>query len=212
MTLGMSGGSAPPGQPSGEAGNWAIVGGTGAFLGARGQAEGPRVVAGSFHGGRSFLPSHKRRFASQVFPAHHRDGDARGDRHHRWAGSDTFNRFYVGQSFETCRCRRDPIAVRHRPRPCCSRTTAWCAFSFRPAGHCEFTCPGNGERETCRSACRRRLSALSGRLPSELSTTFRCGEGGGQYPFERGVDYGQASQHHSPVSSDVPTGSLPCMR
>jgi hypothetical protein len=41
MIFGLSGGPAPPGQPSTERGNWAIVGGTGAFLGARGQAEGP---------------------------------------------------------------------------------------------------------------------------------------------------------------------------
>ena len=41
MALGLSGGSAPPGSPSGPTGgNWAIVGGTGAFLGARGQEEG----------------------------------------------------------------------------------------------------------------------------------------------------------------------------
>ncbi|HEY6345791.1 MAG TPA: hypothetical protein VIY49_30235 [Bryobacteraceae bacterium] len=35
--LGLSGGSPPPGAPSGGHGNWAIVGGTGAFLGAIGQ-------------------------------------------------------------------------------------------------------------------------------------------------------------------------------
>jgi hypothetical protein len=38
--LGFSGGTAPPGQPATERGNWVIVGGTGAFLGARGQEEG----------------------------------------------------------------------------------------------------------------------------------------------------------------------------
>jgi hypothetical protein len=39
--LGFSGGPVPPGEPSGPAGgNWAIVGGTGAFLGARGQEAG----------------------------------------------------------------------------------------------------------------------------------------------------------------------------
>ena len=39
--LGFSGGPIPPGAPSGPAGgNWAIVGGTGAFLGARGQEGG----------------------------------------------------------------------------------------------------------------------------------------------------------------------------
>jgi len=37
---GFSGGAAPPGQPAAEHGNWVIVGGTGAFLGARGQEEG----------------------------------------------------------------------------------------------------------------------------------------------------------------------------
>lgn len=36
---GLSGGAAPPGAPSAQQGsNWAIIGGTGAFLGARGQA------------------------------------------------------------------------------------------------------------------------------------------------------------------------------
>ena len=40
VSLGLSGGPAPPGTPSGERGNWAIVGGTGAFLGARGQVGG----------------------------------------------------------------------------------------------------------------------------------------------------------------------------
>jgi len=37
MGLGFSGGTAPPGLSSANRGNWAIVGGTGAFLGARGQ-------------------------------------------------------------------------------------------------------------------------------------------------------------------------------
>jgi hypothetical protein len=40
MAMGLTGGNPPPGQPSTERANWAIVGGTGAFLGARGQAEG----------------------------------------------------------------------------------------------------------------------------------------------------------------------------
>ncbi len=40
VSLGFSGGPAPPGTPSAERGNWAIVGGTGAFLGARGQVGG----------------------------------------------------------------------------------------------------------------------------------------------------------------------------
>ena len=41
MSMGFSGGKLPPGTPSGpRGGNWAIVGGTGAFLGARGQVGG----------------------------------------------------------------------------------------------------------------------------------------------------------------------------
>jgi hypothetical protein len=41
MSMGFSGGPLPPGAPSGPTGgNWAIVGGTGAFLGARGQVGG----------------------------------------------------------------------------------------------------------------------------------------------------------------------------
>src|SRR5438128_504672 len=45
--LGFSGGTAPPGTPSSQTGgNWAIVGGTGLFLGARGQ----------FGGGQTLVP------------------------------------------------------------------------------------------------------------------------------------------------------------
>jgi hypothetical protein len=40
ISEGFSGGPAPPGMPSTERGNWAIVGGTGAFLGARGTVGG----------------------------------------------------------------------------------------------------------------------------------------------------------------------------
>jgi len=41
VSLGFSGADAPPGAPSGgTGGDWAIVGGTGAFLGARGQVRG----------------------------------------------------------------------------------------------------------------------------------------------------------------------------
>lgn len=47
MSLGFSGGPPPPGAPSTEHANWAIVGGTGAFLGARG------TVGGTGGGGRA---------------------------------------------------------------------------------------------------------------------------------------------------------------
>ncbi len=40
MGMGFNVGDPPPGQPSTEMANWAIAGGTGAFLGARGQVEG----------------------------------------------------------------------------------------------------------------------------------------------------------------------------
>lgn len=40
MGMGFNVGNPPPGQPSTEMANWAITGGTGAFLGARGQVEG----------------------------------------------------------------------------------------------------------------------------------------------------------------------------
>src|SRR5262249_54765790 len=57
MGLGFSDGPAPPGQPAAggdsktfgaERANWAIIGGTGAFLGARGQEEGTGNTFGSF--------------------------------------------------------------------------------------------------------------------------------------------------------------------
>ena len=40
MSLGLAGGPSPPGTASAERGNWTIVGGTGAFFGARGQVSG----------------------------------------------------------------------------------------------------------------------------------------------------------------------------
>src|SRR5690242_11029893 len=40
MGMGLNVGDPPPGQPSTEMANWVIAGGTGAFLGARGQVEG----------------------------------------------------------------------------------------------------------------------------------------------------------------------------
>ena len=40
MGMGLAEGDPPPGQPSTERANWAITGGTGAFLGVRGQVEG----------------------------------------------------------------------------------------------------------------------------------------------------------------------------
>ena len=40
MGMGLAEGDPPPGQPATEKANWAITGGTGAFLGARGQVEG----------------------------------------------------------------------------------------------------------------------------------------------------------------------------
>jgi hypothetical protein len=45
MSVGFSGGPAPPGAPSTERANWAIVGGTGAFLGARGMVTGTGVAS-----------------------------------------------------------------------------------------------------------------------------------------------------------------------
>jgi hypothetical protein len=49
ISTGFSGGDAPPGTgaPSGEKGNWVIVGGTGAYIAARGQ------VGGTGHSGRA---------------------------------------------------------------------------------------------------------------------------------------------------------------
>ena len=44
MTLGFDGGSPPPGAPSGTTGNFAITGGSGAFLGVRGQAAGGGLI------------------------------------------------------------------------------------------------------------------------------------------------------------------------
>lgn len=47
MSVGLSGGPAPPGLSSSERANWAIVGGTGAYLGARG------IVGGTGGAGRA---------------------------------------------------------------------------------------------------------------------------------------------------------------
>jgi len=44
MTLGFDGGSTPPGAPAGTTGNFAITGGSGAFVGVRGQAAGGGLI------------------------------------------------------------------------------------------------------------------------------------------------------------------------
>jgi hypothetical protein len=46
MAFGFSGGPAPPGAPANERANWTIVGGTGAYLGARGRVDGTGGAAG----------------------------------------------------------------------------------------------------------------------------------------------------------------------
>jgi hypothetical protein len=53
MTLGFAGGPPPPGQPSTQKANFAITGGTGAFLGARGQSEGHAPAANPNNSGRT---------------------------------------------------------------------------------------------------------------------------------------------------------------
>ena len=60
MAMGFSGGTPPPGQPSTERANWAIVGGTGAFLGARGQAEGGPAMCGGRAASMAEDPANRR--------------------------------------------------------------------------------------------------------------------------------------------------------
>jgi len=73
--IGLSGGAAPPGAPSALQGsNWAIIGGTGAFLGARGQAgsgagNSPRAASISEDpANRRINGGGKARFVLQVVP------------------------------------------------------------------------------------------------------------------------------------------------
>jgi hypothetical protein len=60
MAMGFSGGNPPPGQPSTERANWAIVGGTGAFLGVRGQTEGGPAMCGGRAASMAEDPANRR--------------------------------------------------------------------------------------------------------------------------------------------------------
>jgi hypothetical protein len=60
MAMGLTGGNPPPGQPSTERANWAIVGGTGAFLGARGQVEGGPAGCGGRAASMAEDPANRR--------------------------------------------------------------------------------------------------------------------------------------------------------
>ncbi len=60
MAMGLTGGNPPPGQPSTERANWAIVGGTGAFLGARGQVEGGAAACGGRTASMAEDPANRR--------------------------------------------------------------------------------------------------------------------------------------------------------
>jgi hypothetical protein len=66
VLTGVTGGAAPPGAPkAGPTGNFAVIGGTGAFLGARGQAV---TISNTFRGTSTFEnPINRRTFPSGVW-------------------------------------------------------------------------------------------------------------------------------------------------
>jgi len=69
MASGMGGGAAPPGAPLGvRVGNVAIVGGTGAFLGARGQFGQGMIFRAARIASMSEDPANRRRNCSPPFP------------------------------------------------------------------------------------------------------------------------------------------------
>ena len=146
ISTGFSGGEAPPGTgaPSGEKANWVIVGGTGAYIGARGQ------VGGTGHSGRAASMAEdpgKRRDNhgndESIHPACCSLGPAPNCQHARRPGHLS-QRLGSGNHGETSDCGRGTFSLCYRPRTDVPRCRPHAAVSVEPTFDRECTGHRNG--------------------------------------------------------------------
>lgn len=200
MSLGFSGGPPPPGAPATDRGNEAIVGGTGAFLGARG------LVGGTGGAGRAASmtedPGNRRinggapnsliiRLIPMSLPQAIQTPTGPAITHSRdftlvsaskpAAAGEVLSLFATGLG------------------PTVPSVETWTSFSFEPLGDGQFADNGDGEWKLRRRAWSSRVSRLGRWLPNQLSSASGCGQRRRLGPGQRSVDCRSASQHQHPI-------------
>jgi hypothetical protein len=205
MALGLSGGSVPPASPSGPTGgNWAIVGGTGAFLGARGQEEGwggtpfafPETASMAedpinrrmYHKGGTF------RFTLHVIPMSRPEVVTTASGPAVTHSSDftpvsAARPAAPGEVLSLFATGLGPVRAGVEP-----------GQPFPSSPLAAVNSPVEGEREVRRGAGCRRLSRRGGRLSGELSVAPGHHKRRGHDPVERGLDCGGACEYQGPVT------------
>jgi hypothetical protein len=192
----------PPGPPPGGQ-NFAIVGGTGAYLGARGQkGSGNGGLTGLRLGSITEDPANRRQnggghgfFTFYVIPMFRPEVVITANaRHH------SFQRLFAGKHLQARRGGRDFVPIRHRPW-----THAY-KFASGPAVPIEPSCGGqlagrsDGEWEACRGAECDRVSRRDRRIPGELSPACGYGKRNGGRPAGRSLDSRHVRQHYSSMT------------
>jgi hypothetical protein len=149
ISVGLSGGPAPPGMPSTERGNWAIVGGSEAFLGARGTVGGTDGVGRAasmaenpanrhINGGTAYS------FLIHVIPMSVPHGNPDRER----TSGGPFERFLI-RKFREARFRwRGFVFVRHRAGPYGPGGGSGTSLSFEPVIRSQLTAYRDGKRKT----------------------------------------------------------------
>ena len=179
MSLGFSGGAAPPGAPSTDRANWAIVGGTGAFLGARG------TVGGTGGASRAASMDNRRKnggTAVRFIPSRDPHVSAANRDYSRRTGRDPLQRFHSGQCVQAGSRRGGFVAVRHRPRPYYSGRRPRPAVSIERPVSSQFAGSGDGEWETRRDSGLGRLARRCRWISGKLSHSSGRGKGTGHHP------------------------------
>ena len=198
--MGFSGGDPPPGQPSTERANWAIAGGTGAFLGARGQVEGTgtagRIASmAEDPANRRLNGGNPSRYILYIIPMTVPQIVTTADGPAITHSSGLHSRELVQAGVSG----RDIVPLCDRPRSASRRC-------LRPAVPCKPCCrsqlpgTGAGERQPCRGFGCCRISAINGRIPSQLPSPFGYCQGSRQCPGDCRVDRGSGGQYHDPVA------------
>jgi hypothetical protein len=208
MSFGLDAGPPPPGALSyavDTRGDYTIFGGTGAFLGARGELvqrwQGletvpPRAASMAedpanrrINGGGRIL------FFLHVIPM---------DRP-QFANTPQGPAVTHASDFTVVSASKPAVAgeilslFRDWPWPDCSGSRSRPTFSLKSSRGGQLAGRSDGERETFRSYGRSRLPRHSGRLSSELSRTCGHGQRNREPPSELGVDHRRACEHHNPM-------------
>ena len=199
--FGISRGAAPPGTPSTERGNWAIVGGTGAFLGARGQISGTGGVGRAASMAED--PANRRinggtaiQFIIHVIPMTVPQIVTTADGPAVTHSSD----FTLVSASKPAAAGEVLSLFATGLGPTVPAVDPGLPFPSNPqaAVNSPVTVTVNGKPADVLAAVG--YPRLGGWLPSQLSDASGCRKRIGHRPGERSLDCGRACQHRSPMS------------